>query len=88
MPYIIRFIDSLENMRERSTYIDEQIKSFGEDEWAEVWKSKIQPKKNKYAKQLGGHNPNQKQPIKKEEDSLSASLNSKYTSYEKGDKEG
>lgn len=50
MPYIIRFIDNLENMRERSTYIDEQIKQFGEEAWGEVWKNKIQPKKNKYAK--------------------------------------
>lgn len=58
MPYIIRFIDTLEGMREKSTYIDQQIKKFGEEEWTEVWKDKIQPKKNKYAKQLGGHNPN------------------------------
>lgn len=88
MPYIIRFIDTLEGMREKSTYIDQQIKKFGEEEWTEVWKDKIQPKKNKYAKQLGGHNPNQKQiPMKKEEDTLTSSINSKYTSYEKGDKE-
>ena len=31
------------------------------------------PKKTKYAKQLGGHHPNQKGPIKKDEDVLTGS---------------
>lgn len=44
------------------------------------------PKKTKYAKQLGGHHPNQKGPIKKDEDLLTGSISNKFTSYQ-GSKE-
>ncbi len=57
-PYIIRFIDTIETLREKSTYIEEQLNKFGEEEWKDIWKERVTPKKTKYAKQLGGHNPN------------------------------